>query len=396
MSRRFVLLDWSLVDLSGHAYEYDGNVLDAFDKAGWETEIYVHRDCSVRAVAGCAVRPRFSHTPTDRITRWRVLRPVAKLLVHWWRSGGEARTAVAETDGEETLFFVQHAEAYHLPALIRAFRGARGRLMLMLRATSLAGAGAKQKKTFRTLLYRLFLPRLAAALGARLILVTDSSRLTAEYAPLAKAPVRTLPIPNPERTPPAARPRTPPLRVLMAGRMSFEKGIQYLPGIVALARARGLPVGFTIHVYHHPSEAGVYDALRARLEALEGGDVTLVREPLSTDAYWEQTSAADVSLLLYDVGRYRNQTSNLVLDAMACGTFPLVSEGTWLSDVVTAAGFGAAVPMADEAAVAAAAVEILSRTIPGEIPPSVGRLMSYHRARSFRREVERLLEAEII
>ncbi len=391
MSRRLVLLDWSLIDLSGHAYEYDRNVLDAFGKAGWETSVYAHRDCMVSTIAGRPVRRWFSHTPTDRIARFRWLRPFAKLFVHWRRSGGELRAAIAETDGENTLFFVQHAEAYHLPGLIRAFRGAKGRLMLMLRATSLAGTAAGQRATFRTMLYRLFLPRLAATLGRRLLLVTDSARLRAEYSGLVDHPIDVVPIPNPPRVPPARRTRTAPLRLLMAGRMSFEKGIQYVPGIVALARARGLPVVFYVHVFHHPSEAGVYDALRARIEALEGDDVVIVREPLSTEAYWEQTGAADVSLLLYDAGRYRNQTSNLVLDAISCGAFPVVSEGTWLSDVVTAAGFGAAVPMADDEAVAAQVVDILSRPLPEEIPEGVNRLMAFHSAPSFHAEVERLL-----
>lgn len=391
MSSRLVLLDWSLIDRSGHAYEYDSNVMRAFATAGWEPSIYVHRRCTLPKVGDWRARPWFSIAPTETIARHRALRPLAKLWAHWIRSARELKSAIAEADGEDTLFFIQHAEAYHLPAIARAFRGSRGRLMLMLRATSLTGAGEKQRRSFRTLLYRLFLPVLAATLGKRLLLVTDSTRLQAEYAALVRHEISVVPIPNPVRKSPATQARGDAVHVLMAGRMSLEKGIQHVPLIIERARELRLPVVFHVHIYRHASEAEAYDGLRAQLEALEGRDVVLVREPLSTDAYWSQTAEADVSLLLYDVGRYRNQTSNLVLDAIACGTYPIVSEATWLADIVRSAEYGAAVALDDEHGTAARVTDILAMPLPERVPEAVERLLSYHTAGSFYAEVMQLL-----
>lgn len=393
MPSRLVLLDWSLIDRSGHAFEYDSNVMRAFAAQEWQASIYAHRDCRLEKIGDWIVRRWFSIAPTETVTRCRALRPLAKLWAHWRCSSQELRAAVAEADGADTLFFIQHAEAYHLPAIACAFRASHGRLMLMLRATSLTGTGERQRGSFRTLLYRIFLPAVSAALGDRLLLITDSTRLQAEFAQLVRHRISVVPIPNPVRAVPSTRPHKEAIHVLVAGRMSFEKGIQYVPALIKKIRELRRPIVFHVHIYHHTSEASVYDGLRTELEALEGNDVMLVRSPLSTETYWAQTAAADVSLLLYDTGRYRNQTSNLVLDALACGTYPIVSDGTWLADTVRTAEYGTAVAMENKADIVSKVAECLSKPLPEKVPEALGRLLSYHTARSFQVEVLKLLSA---
>ena len=395
MPPRFVLLDWSLLGLVGHAYEYDKNVLHAFQMNGFETWVYGNRAGTVADVAGTEVRKWFSHAPSDKVVGWRVLRPFAKMWVHATRSAAELRQALRETDGPDTIYFIQHAESYHLPGLLRGFRGLHGRLVLMLRGTSLKVRDGVSRPTFRTKLYRLFMPPLVRALGSRLLLVTDSDNLRDEYARLINHHIVTVPLPNPLVPPPVARHRGDRLRLLASGRVSKEKGTHYLPALIHAVRQRQLPVLFQVHAYAGADASIAERHLLAELETFAGHDVELVRAPLSTDDYWAQTRAADISLLLYDVSRYRNQTSNLVLDALASGTFPIVSEGTWLSEIVALAGFGAAVDVTDPAMLPGRIADILAHPLPQAADGKVTQLLQYHTAESFYRVVLSALHASV-
>ena len=383
MRRRLVLLDWSLTGRVGHSYEYDRNVIEAFQTKDWLIAVYGHCACSISDVAGVSIKKWFSHEPSDPIVGYRVLRPVAKIWAHVTRSARELERAIAQTDAVETVYFIQHAESYHLPALLLGFRKARGTLVLMLRGTSMTIRGGRSRETFRTRLYRLFFPSLIRALRYRLLLISDSENLRREYESIISQKIIIVPLPNPVMVPAFPRRHSLPNIVMVAGRISPEKGVQYVPALIRQSRALRLPVRFVIHAYTSTGASAQDLEILAELESLEGSDVRLVRTPLSTSEYWDQTRLADVSLLLYDVGRYRNQTSNLVLDALACGTFPIVSAGTWLSEMVETAAYGSVVKMNNRKQIVSDVIDILSKPLPDAVPDKIEALLGFHSANSF-------------
>lgn len=393
MARRLVLLDFGLIDRSGHACEYDGNVTEAFLGRGWECVVYAHRACRLPTVGRVQVRPWFPYAPTDPIVGFKPLRPIAKSLFHVARTGAELERAVAAADGPETVFFVPHAEQYQIPPLYHALRKRQGTLVLMLRATSLRLTSGGPRPTFRTWLYRLFLPRLAR-LGARLVLVTDSEHLRREYAGITAHPVHVLPIPNPPTVRKARRRDPGPLKIVSVGRASFEKGIQFLPGIMREVRRAGVASVFSIHVYSHASEdPTAYEPVRAAIRAEMAEGDHLIEAPLASAQYRRELELADVALLLFEPNRYRHQTSGVLIDVLAAGGFPVVSEGTWLADMVREAGHGAVVPIDGSTDVAEAVAAILKAGPPDTISPGVARLLAFHSRDSFFELFTRAIDA---
>jgi len=387
MSKRLVILDFELFEKAGHGFEYDSNVCRAFVSQGWEAIIYANRRCRLPDAGGIPIKPWFSYSVTEPITRWKALRPLAKILIHLWRTRQELIGLAAAEDSSETVFFAQHVEAYQLLPLYFAFRNIKGRLVIMLRCSSCRFNKGRAVHTFRTILYRHFLS-LLARMAKQLTLVTDSELLQREFAALTPLPCHVLPIPNPSASMvPNPRHMDGPLRLVMVGRASLDKGIQYAPGILREARARGIPCRFTIHWYVRLVDDNPHlDSLREEIETLMGEGDEMVRQSLSKEAYHNSLQEADVALLLYDPDRYGHQTSGILIDAIAAGCFPVVCEHTWLAQAVQQLKFGAAVPWHPEDQIPSSVVDLLEQGLPEEAPGELSSFVEYHSQEKFYRE----------
>src|SRR6266542_3293616 len=161
LSRRLVILDFTRIDrLGGHSYEYDRNVVTAFLEKGWKCVVYTHRACLLKFVGAAEIRPVFSYGATDSIVRIKLLRPFVKFFVHATRTAEEIRDVVLAEDTPDTVFFAQHVEQFHVWALYRGLpKPLLGKLVIMLRITSLRTVGGNARPTWRTPLYRLALHR---------------------------------------------------------------------------------------------------------------------------------------------------------------------------------------------------------------------------------------------
>jgi len=380
---RLVILDFTAIDqLGGHSYEYDRNVVTAFLARGWECVVYAHHACRLKFVGGAEIRPLFTYVTTDTIVRAKLLRPFVKLFVHATRTAKEIRYAILAEDTPDTVFFAQTVEPYHVWALYRALsKPLCGKLVIMLRATSLRTVGGNPRPTFRTALYWFGLRRIRR-LGAKVVLVADSELLQEEYQPLTAVPIHLVPHPNPVPLETTKRAHNASLCITAVGRLAVDKGSQYLPQIMAIVHRKSFSARFAIHIHtDSPNASQVYGPLQASIRANARTEDVLFETPLGTEDYWRQLEAADVVLLLYDPSRYHNQISGVLMDALAAGCFPIVSDDTWLARVVRSVGFGAVVRLDSNLSESVAA--ILKAGIPNAIPEKVRSFVQFHTRDNF-------------
>jgi len=151
---------------------------------------------------------------------------------------------------------------------------------------------------------------------------------------------------------------------------------------MATVHRKSIPARFTIHLHANPPDTSqLYGALQASIRANARSEDVLVETPLPTVEYWRQLEAADVVLLLYDPSRYRNQISGVLMDALAAGCFPIVSDDTWMAHVVRDTGFGAIVRLDSDLGDSVAA--ILKSGIPESIPEKVRHFVQFHTRDNF-------------
>jgi hypothetical protein len=333
-------------------------------------------------VGAAEIRPVFSYGATDRIVSTKFLRPFVKFFVHTTRTAKEIRDVVLAEDTPDTVFFAQHVEQFQVWALYRALsKPLLGKLVIMLRVTSLRTARGSTRPTWRTPLYWLALHCLRR-LDAKIVLVTDSELLQKEYQALTAIRIDVVPHPNPAPPVSTSRGHNAPLCITAVGRLAIEKGSQYLPQIMATVHRKSIPARFAIHLHPDSSETSQrYAPLQASIRAnARTGDV-LIETPLPTEEYWRQLEAADVVLLLYDPSRYRNQISGVLMDTLAAGCFPIVSDDTWLAHVVRDTGFGAIVRLDSNLGESVAA--ILKIGVPKSIPEKVRAFVRFHTRENF-------------
>ncbi len=383
MNNRLVLLEFSWVDsLCGHSYEYDRNVVTAFLARGWECVIYAHRACRLKLLGGAEIKPIFSYGATDSLVRCKLLRPFVKFYAHTTRTVKEVRDVVLAEDAPHTVFFVQYAEQFQIWALYLAIsKPLLGRLVIMLRVTSLQEVNGVARATWRTPLYRIALLCLCR-LGSRVELVTDSDFLQKEYQALTSAQINLVPHPNPGPLITNKVRRHSSLCITAVGRLATQKGSHYLPQIMAAVHGKGLSAHFVIHATMDSLETSqLYKPLLDSIRGNARNTDMLIEKPLCTEEYWRQLGAADVVLLLYDPSRYRNQISGVFMDALAAGCYPIVSDGTWMAHIVRTTGFGAVTRL--DGNINDSVIGILEADIPNNIPQKVREFLNFHTRDNF-------------
>jgi hypothetical protein len=151
---------------------------------------------------------------------------------------------------------------------------------------------------------------------------------------------------------------------------------------MATVHRMSIAARFAIHLHAQYKELSkLYEPLQASIRANARPEDVLIETPLPTEAYWRQLEAADVVLLLYDPSRYRSQISGVLMDALAAGCFPIVSDDTWMAHVVRDIEFGAIVRLDDDLGESVAA--ILKAGIPGAGSEKVRQFVQFHTRENF-------------
>ena len=362
----FVLADSAIRGDGGHHREYAVHVLQAALNAGLSPAVFAAASVEGSFPPGVTVVPTFADdawvrlaqrlmrawpgvvtsepagTPRDAPAR---PRPLVRAMrgamlslrasVHRWRRARELRHALATIGpGLPDLVFVPSVSGTELGALDRVFTGSRANCLRIVirRLEDLTFAGGRGSA--RTAVRRL------ADGGARFY--CDTGQLCAHVEAACGVRPALIPIPIPP-FPEAEGIASSPV-VAYLGDARIEKGFLHLPGIVrALIEHRDVPseVRFVIQAASTARDAAEVQALaqaRQSLRAIDHQRVTVVHEPLPTEAYHRLIQGAAVVILPYDAVAYADRSSGVFADALAWGVPPIIQDGTWMSDQLLRVG----------------------------------------------------------
>jgi glycosyltransferase involved in cell wall biosynthesis len=174
--------------------------------------------------------------------------------------------------------------------------------------------------------------------GENLYFYTDTEQLTQQYNQLDILPFTTLPIPidlGLSQTDKKLKPVTPPFCVSYIGDARGEKGYQHLPDVVKnLWNDYVLKdkIKFVIQSNFNIEEGEPAAIVaRAKLDALQGRSVTLLKEPLNPVDYRDLLLKSDIVLFPYDSVAYAARSSGIFTEAMVAGIPVVVPEGSWMA-----------------------------------------------------------------
>ncbi len=365
---RLSFVDHNVRALGGHHHEFILSVMGGARRLGLPAQFLVDRRADPALLAETGAVPVFSdfEGPAVRASErplWRRFPRVASpALWAWqnWRFGRDLEPCFARLPWDRTLLVVPHCSQNTLVAMARALRG---RL----------DSGSRALLVFFTYPSQVTSPfafRTVAGLvrAGKVILGTDSAPLSEHYQRLTGLPFHVLPMPYqvPLPDPAAPLPSTGPLRLLAPGEMRAEKGSDVLVAALAdlhepLAAGR---LGLTFQTYLNPVHRDPV-AIRAREQLLAlasrypPGAITLIDEPLASDAYHDLLARCDAAVMPYRRQSYAIRSSGVLMESLALGKPIVTTAGTWLELQMQAHGVGFGSPDGDAPALAAAIRRLL-------------------------------------
>lgn len=129
-----------------------------------------------------------------------------------------------------------------------------------------------------------------------------------------------------------------PVNIVYLGDARPEKGYHHLPDIInALWKDYIKPgkIKFTIQSnFNIEGGLGNIRAARLQLERYPSQKVTLIKEAMSSDDYYQLLGEADLLILPYDANSYRVRTSGILTEALAAGKPVVVPADSWLAKQV--------------------------------------------------------------
>lgn len=162
---------------------------------------------------------------------------------------------------------------------------------------------------------------------------TDSIQLTQQYEKLG-VKFHTLPIPH-TISKSELKKSSKIINVTYLGDARTEKGYHYLPHVVQDLwhdYVQSERVFFTIQSYFslHPGEPKTIVAFH-QLQNFPSDKVRLILNPLDQEEYQNLLIGSDIVLLPYDQVNYYARTSGILAESLGCGIPVIVPAGTWLS-----------------------------------------------------------------
>ena len=162
---------------------------------------------------------------------------------------------------------------------------------------------------------------------------TDSIQLTQQYEKLG-VKFHTLPIPHTISKPKLKKSSTT-INVTYLGDARTEKGYNYLPHVVQDLwhdYVKSEKISFTIQSYFNinQEESRTIVAFH-ELQNFPPDKVRLILNPLDQDKYQNLLTDSDIMLLPYDKVNYYARSSGILTESLGCGIPVIVPAGTWLA-----------------------------------------------------------------
>ncbi len=364
-------MDHNVRALGGHHYEFIRSVMAEARRSDLPARFFVSRDADPALLAETGAIPTFSDFEGPAALAaarplWRRFPRVASLWIWAWQNwqfGRDLEPCFARLPWDHTLLVVPHCYPHTLVAVARALRhrldtGSRALLVFF----------TYPSRVTSPLSFRAVAPLVRAG---KVILGTDSAPLSEHYERLTGLPFHVLPMPYQVSLPDQAAPSPPaapgPLRLLAPGEMREEKGTDVLVAALAglqepLAAGR---LGFTFQTYLNPVHRDPV-AVHAREQLLAlarrypPGAITLIDEPLTSDAYHDLLARCDAVVMPYRQHSYAIRSSGVLMESLALGKPIVTTAGTWLDLQRQAHGVGLATADGDAPALAAAIHRLLA------------------------------------
>lgn len=349
-----VLVDPHLRNFAHHHFNYDMAIVRAGRSRGMRVRLMIDRKASNEVVNAMQAEPvlaALGFTPL-RASLLNALRigPAFQYLHAVVKRFFELRKHLSPAVSCDTIVFVPTCDARNLSAWILwcACQASRSRptIALMLRFpcvnTEQDPLSGLIRKGYAFALKRL--PLLDRS--GRIKLCTDSELLAGQYAELTERQINVLPIPHTEglAAAPAAdfRPRDHLASVVVAlGDARLEKGFDIL--VEAIIRVASSSMGrkfvFVLHCPVHEAHRDMQRHVdRLREHALD--NVRLIQAFLSEAEYYALLNSAQIVLMPYRQKSYASKTSGPLIEAMAAAKIVIVTNQTWLSEMISEYGGG--------------------------------------------------------
>lgn len=365
--RRFILIDHSLIDYSGHHYEYARAVLNAAAEAGYQPLLLANRRFHGEHQEAWPIVPAYKYGvwlhqgPRWQTPLYACLAAARRLsgrfasgndvycqdaptkrcgvAVGGWLRSQRSRRFVRDTRRALSHLKLTRADVVLTPTIsFEEFDELRRRWPLLGPA-----CGGRWHFVFRRDVPSEFsdeCPRFRDAFGRspaldgehRWRLWTDSEELTARYCEATGRRFGTLPVPHARFSPATSR-GDGPFRILYLGDARREKGFHHLPALVkALNDLKPRRFAFSIQA-HATSPSPERETIEARdeLRRLSELGVTLFNRPLDPAEYRQLLGSGHLSLLPYDRSAYGSRSSGVFAESLAAGIPTIVPADTWMS-----------------------------------------------------------------
>jgi len=368
---RFILIEPSIEDWSGHHYEYAARLLRAAKTLGFEPIAAVNRvfidkhNPDIRFMPVYRMGKRlvsnnipfyyFARKIKNKIRSLRLAKDVSvvsevssrsliKRLFGWRKSHAFASDTrrLFETLKlkHDDLIFMPTVSEYEVRGLVTYFKknitvSSAWHLLFHSNIVVQNPQGEWIACENREKLRKAFLALAPVIANKSVFFYTDTKELTDQYNDLKIFSFKTLPIPVDQSLhQEKVCKKSKPIRISYVGDARAEKGYHYLPQLIndLWAEVVAGKIEFVIQSNFNIEEGEPQAIIaRALLEKFSREHVTLLRDSLSPTAYRNLILESDIILCLYDVRAYGARSSGIFAEALVAGIPVVVPEGSWMA-----------------------------------------------------------------
>lgn len=352
MTRRFILLDQSIEDSTGHYLEYAKRVLRAAKLEGFETVLAVNKQADdIVCQEADIIDKAFTHTFCEN----QVL-SYKKLALGLLKKNNPlvANPEFSQHYAQELQAFFLRIKATNDDIVFVPTLGSTELMGITLYACAEGALALNWHLLFRhdlpaptslaDIRAHLGLARVNTAFAeankrvkkGTLSFYTDTEELTSRYSKLGFVSFTTLPIPIDETLGTKKKQQTRPLVITYLGDAREEKGFHLLPGLISSLRSAGFDekrVRFCIQA-NLPRSGNTSRVLRAKEQLTDypKTEVELLEGPFDSDAYNRLILLSEIILIPYCPKSYAVRSSGIFSEALAAGVPTLYPEDTWMAN----------------------------------------------------------------